>query len=288
MAAVLTLNVRSTEKDSVFTVRNFYGALRVQQSATSDTNPYRLLFHGKIKHGGQFLDSPANLEPTTYYGPKSGVGLALRFCCTGPKRVGVIGLGAGTLAAYAEPGDTFRIYEINPLVVEIARDWFTYLKQSKAAPEIILGDARLSLESEPPQQFDVLVVDAFSGDAIPVHLLTKEAFALYFRHLKANGILAVHTSNTYLDLAPVVKLLAEDANYSARLIASEEDAPALITSADWVLVTRNQRFLNIPETSVGSEGVSVPSHLRLWTDDYNNLYKILRPLSYATKQSGGS
>jgi hypothetical protein len=202
--------------------------------------------------------------------------------------VGVIGLGVGTLAAYAERGDALRFYEINPLVVEIARNWFTYVKQSKAAPEIILGDARLSLESEPPQQFDVLVIDAFSGDAIPVHLLTKEAFALYFRHLKPNGILAVHTSNTYLNLAPVVKLLAEDAQYSARLIASEEDAPALITSADWVLVTRNERFLNIPETSVGSESVSVPTHLRLWTDDYNNLYKILRPLGYSTRQSGGS
>jgi len=287
MAVVLTLNVRSTEKNSVFRVRNFYGALRVQQSASSDANPYRLLLHGKIKHGGQFLNSPAKLEPTTYYGPKSGAGLALRFCCTGPKRVGVIGLGVGTLAAYAERGDTFRFYEINPLVVEIAHDWFTYLKQCEAAPEIILGDARLSLESEPPQRFDVLVVDAFSGDAIPVHLLTKEAFALYFRHLKPNGILAVHTSNTYLNLAPVVKLLAEDANYSARLIASEEDAPALITSADWVLVTRNQGFLNIPETSVGSEGISVPAHLRLWTDDYNNLFKILRPLSYATRESAG-
>jgi spermidine synthase len=197
--------------------------------------------------------------------------------------VGVIGLGVGTLAAYAERGDTLRFYEINPLVVEIARDWFTYMKQSKAATEIILGDARLSLESEPAQQFDVLVVDAFSGDAIPVHLLTKEAFALYFRQLKPNGILAVHTSNTYLDLSPVVKLLAEDAQYSARLIASKEDAGAMITSADWVLVTRNQRFLNVPETSVGSESVAVPAQLHLWTDDYNNLYRILRPLSYSTQ-----
>jgi hypothetical protein len=283
MAAVLTLNVRSTEKDSVFRVRNFYGALRVQQLTSVDERPYRLLLHGKIKHGGQFLNSPENLEPTTYYGPKSGAGLALRFCCVGPKRVGVIGLGVGTLAAYAERGDTLRFYEINPLVVEIARDWFTYMKQSKAAPEIILGDARLSLESEPAQQFDVLVVDAFSGDAIPVHLLTKEAFALYFRQLKPNGILAVHTSNTYLDLSPVVKLLAEDAQYSARLIASKEDAGAMITSADWVLVTRNQRFLNVPETSVGSESVAVPAQLHLWTDDYNNLYRILRPLSYSTQ-----
>ena len=121
-----------------------------------------------------------------------------------------------------------------------------------------------------------------------MHLLTKEAFALYFRHLKPDGILAVHTSNTYLDLAPVVKLLADDARYSARLISSEEDAPALISSADSVLVTRNQRFLDLPETSVGSESISVPDHLRLWTDDYNNLYKILRSLKYEMRESDGS
>jgi hypothetical protein len=134
----------------------------------------------------------------------------------------------------------------------------------------------------------VLAVDAFSGDAIPVHLLTKEAFAVYFRHLKANGILAVHTSNTYLNLAPVVKLLAEDADYANRLIASENDAPWLISSADWVLVTRNLGFLNKPETFAGSQIIEVPSRLRLWTDDYNNLYEILRPLSYETRQSDGT
>jgi spermidine synthase len=198
----------------------------------------------------------------------------------------VIGLGAGTLAAYGKLGDSIRFYEINPQVIQIAKGWFTFLKQSPAKSEIILGDARLSLENEPSQQFDVLAVDAFSGDAIPVHLLTREAFVLYFHHLKPDGILAVHTSNTYLNLAPVVKLLAEDANYSARLIASDEDAAALISSADWVIVTRNQRFLDNPETSAGIESIAVPPHLRIWTDDYNNLFEILRPVSY--QQSGGS
>jgi hypothetical protein len=202
--------------------------------------------------------------------------------------VGVIGLGAGTLAAYGKPGDTFRFYEINPQVIEVANRWFTFLQQSPAKSEIVLGDARLSLESEPSQQFDVLAVDAFSGDAIPVHLLTKEAFAVYFRHLKPDGILAAHTSNTYLNLAPVVKLLAEDSDYATRLIASEEDPLMMISSSDWVLVTRNQRFLNVPETFVGSQTIDVPAQLRLWTDEYNNLFEILRPVSYSTRQTGGT
>jgi hypothetical protein len=286
MCAVLVLNVKTARKDTVASMRNFYAALRIQESGT--ILPHRALIHGTIQHGTQFLSWPENRNPTTYYGRKSGVGIALEYCCDGPKRVGVIGLGTGTLAAYGKPGDTFRFYEINPQVIRVAQDWFSYLKQSPVKSEIIPGDARLSLEGEPPQEFDVLAVDAFSGDAIPVHLLTKEAFALYFHHLKPDGILAVHTSNTYLNLAPVVKLLADDAKYSARLISSEEDAPALISSADWVLVTRNQSFLDLPETSVGSESISVPHHLRLWTDDYNNLYKILRSLRYAMRESDGS
>ena len=283
MVAVLVLNIRSAREDTVAMMRNFYGALRIQEFKAGLNLPYRSLVHGTIQHGAQYLTFPENRNPTTYYARRSGVGLALRFCCDGPKRVGVIGLGAGTLAAYGKRGDFFRFYEINPQVVGVANTWFTFLKQSPAKSEIIVGDARLSLESEASQQFDVLAVDAFSGDAIPVHLLTKEAFAVYFRHLKPDGILAVHTSNTYLNLAPVVKMLAEDADYATRLIASDEDATQLISSADWVLVTRNQEFLNKPETFAGSQTIDVPSGLRLWTDNYNNLFKILRPVSYATR-----
>jgi hypothetical protein len=285
MCAVLISNVRTARAGTVAQFRDFYGALRIQQAGR--LVPYRSLVHGTIQHGAQYLSWPENRNPTTYYGRKSGAGLALRFCCEGPKHVGVIGLGVGTLAAYGKAGDTFRFYEINPQVVEIAKGWFTYLKQSPAKSEIILGDARLSLESEAPQEFDVLLVDAFSGDAIPVHLLTKEAFTLYFRHLKPDGILAVHTSNTYLDLAPVVNLLADDADYPSRLISSEENAPALISPADWVLVTRSQRFLNVPETFEGSEKIVLPKNLHLWTDDYNNLFEILRPLSYSLRSSPG-
>lgn len=289
MVAVLVLNIRSTREDTIAMMRNFYGTLRVQEFKAGRVLPYRSLVHGTIQHGAQYLSFPENRNPTTYYGRHSGVGLALRFCCDDkPKRVGVIGLGAGTLAAYGKPGDYFRFYEINPQVIDVANTWFTYLKQSPAKPEIVLGDARLSLESEPPQQFDVLAVDAFSGDAIPVHLLTKEAFAIYFRHLKPDGILAVHTSNTYLNLAPVVKMLAEDADYATRLTASEEDAPRMISSADWVLVTRNQDFLNNPDTFAGSRNTQMPARLHLWTDDYNDLFEILRPVSYQTQNSGGS
>lgn len=288
MCVVLFWDVRSTGMHTVLSVRNFYGALRVREWKTTGGTVYRELFHGTIKHGAQFMSFPENRNPTTYYGRQSGVGLALRFCCDGPKRVGVIGLGAGTLAAYGKPGDSFRFYDINPQVVEIARNWFTFLKQSPAKTEIVQGDARLSLESEAPQQFDVLAVDAFSGDAIPVHLLTKEAFALYFRHLKPDGILAMHTSNTYLNLTPVVKLLAEDADYATRFIASEDYDPELITSADWVLVTRNQKFLNVPETFAGSENIQVPPGLRLWTDDKNSLFEVIRPVSYVMQGAGGS
>lgn len=288
MGAVLVYNIRTMRESTVAMMRNFYGALRIQEFKTGLKLPYRSLVHGTIEHGAQYLSFPENRNPTTYYGRRSGAGLALRFCCDGPKRVGVIGLGAGTLAAYGKPGDSFRFYEINPQVISVANGWFTFLKQSPAKIEIILGDARLSLESEPSQQFDVLAVDAFSGDAIPVHLLTKEALAVYFRHLKPGGILAVHTSNTYLRLAPVVKMLAEDADYTSRLISSDEDATMMVSPADWVLVTRNQDFLNKPETFAGSENIEVPPHLRLWTDDYNNLFEILRPLSYVTHPSDGT
>ena len=288
MCAALVFNIRTTRQDAVRMMRDFYGALRIQEFKAGRLLAYRTLLHGTIQHGAQYLSFPENRNPTTYYGRASGVGVALEYCCDGPKRVGVIGLGAGTLAAYGKPGDSFRFYEINPQVIEVANGWFTFLKQSPAKTEIILGDARLSLESEPPQQFDVLAVDAFSGDAIPVHLLTKEAFAVYFRHLKPDGILVMHTSNTYLNLAPVVKLLAEDANYPVRLIASDEDAPRMISSADWVLVTRNQEFLSKPDTFAGSETIEVPAHLRLWTDEYNDLFEILRPVSYSTRQTAGS
>lgn len=280
MAFVLVRNIREYDKSTIRRERSFYGALRVRQHTNWLKEPYRVLYHGKIEHGAQYLNPPYNLLPTTYYAPDSGVGLALTHCCSGAKRVGAIGLGAGTLAAYGKPSDYFRFYEINPQILGIAKDYFSYLRDTSAKVDVVMGDARLSLESEAPQNFDVLAVDAFSGDAIPVHLLTKEAFALYLRHLKPDGILAIHTSNTYLNLPPVVQLLAEDAGYPARMIINDENPRKLIDSSDWVLITRNKHFLETIETTVLIDAIDVPVGLRLWTDDYNNLFQILRPVTF--------
>lgn len=279
MAIVLVMNVRAYRRNSFVMVRNFYGALRVTETSEFGDHKARVLFHGTIRHGAQYELLPWRKQPTTYYSLDSGIGLALRYCCSGPKRVGIIGLGAGTLAAYGNAGDYLHFYEINPAVINIANSVFTYLRESPARKEITLGDARLSLENEPPQNFDVLAVDAFSGDAIPVHLLTKEAIALYLRHLKPNGILAIHTSNTYLRLDPVVKQLADNAGCEARSIRNESDDDQFIATADWVLVTRNRAFLNSDIIQKDSTEIEIPRGLRLWTDDYNNLFQILKPVT---------
>ncbi|HXE14206.1 MAG TPA: fused MFS/spermidine synthase [Bryobacteraceae bacterium] len=279
MAIVLVMNVRAYRRNSFVMVRNFYGALRVTETSEFGGHKARVLFHGTIRHGAQYELLPWRKQPTTYYSLDSGIGLALRYCCPGPKRVGIIGLGAGTIAAYGNAGDYLHFYEINPAVINIANSVFTYLRESPARKEITLGDARLSLENEPPQNFDVLAVDAFSGDAIPVHLLTKEAIALYFRHLKPNGILAIHTSNTYLRLNPVVKQLAENAGYEARSVKNESDDDQFIATAEWVLATRNRAFWNSDIMQKDSDDIDVPRGLRLWTDDYNNLFQILKPVT---------
>jgi hypothetical protein len=279
LLVVFVRNVRSYQADTVLRVRNFYAPLSVKQLSNSLNQPYRSLYNGRIEHGAQFVNRPQSLLATTYFGPDSGIGLALDHCCTGVKRVGVIGLGVGTLAAYGKSGDYFRFYEINPQTLNIAKSFFSYLRDTPAQTEIVLGDARLSLESEPPQQFDVLAVDAFSGDAIPVHLLTKEAMAIYLRHLKPEGVLAIHTSNKYLYLSPVVQLLADDVGYSTRWITSSHDKLKLVATSNWVLVTRNGRFLQYLDSLSYHRPISVPSQLRLWTDDDNNLFQILRPVT---------
>jgi SAM-dependent methyltransferase len=284
MAFVLARNVRDYDANTIVRVRSFYGALRVRQFTNWLKEPYRTLYHGRIEHGAQYVKPPSSLLPTTYYGPDSGVGLALTHCCPNAKRVGGIGLGAGTLAAYGKTSDYFRFYEINPQVIDIARNYFSYLRDSPARIDVVLGDARVSLEKEAPQNFDVLAVDAFSGDAIPVHLLTREAFAVYLRHLKPDGILAVHTSNTYLNLPPVVQLLAQETGCEARMIINDDDHRKLIDSSDWILVTRNRRFPDSIEATVLTEPISVPPNLRAWTDDFNNLFQVLRPVKF--KQTG--
>lgn len=254
--------------------RNFYGMLRVNEYDKGQEIETRRLVHGAITHGVQFVDPDWRRDPIAYYAPASGVGLAIKHLRKPSLRIGVVGLGAGTLAAYAEPGDLLRIYEINPLVVKLAREEFTYLADCRGKTEIILGDARLSLEQEKDQQYDLLAVDAFSGDSIPAHLLTTQALELYFRHLKPDGILALHVSNAHLDLEPVVDKLGITLGKHATLVSSAEDDVEEIYSSDWVLMTSQP--LTSPEIEEAAGKLRSNPDMRVWTDDYNNLFQILK------------
>jgi spermidine synthase len=288
MCVVLVLQARKYGKDAIVQLRNFYGTLRVTQEFEPPSGTYtRTLIHGTIQHGTQIFSEELRTSPTTYYATDSGVGMAIEYCCGNRRRrVGVVGLGAGTLAAYGRQGDVFRFYDINPLVPRLANSLFTYLKDSKAKTEIVMGDARLSLAAEEPQHNDVLVIDAFSGDAIPVHLLTREAIELYRRHLTPEGILAIHVSNQYLRLAPVVREQADQAKLKTAFIISEENEETGAYSSDWVLVTENEEFLNRDEVKKASTEIQAISGLRLWTDDYNSLLPLLKPQKFKWKDAG--
>jgi SAM-dependent methyltransferase len=179
------------------------------------------------------------------------------------------------MAAYGRPGDTYRFYEINPQVIEIARKQFSFLSDSGATVETVLGDARLGLEREPPQQYDVLVIDAFSSDSIPVHLITREALAVYLRHMKPGGVVAFHVTNRFLRLAPVVKRLADDQGLHTLLIIDDAEKSDL-SKTDWVLVTRDPKLLTRQEIAEGTEAIEDIPGLRVWTDDFNNLFQILK------------
>lgn len=291
LIASLYLSTRAQAADVRLMVRNFYGVLRVRdeggparvvlEGKTPQTAPddprFRKLMNGAIDHGLQFLAPNRRREPTSYYGRSSGVGLALEALRqAGPLHVGVVGLGAGTLAAYGRAGDRYTFYEINPLVIQVARLDFTFLADSPAAIELVPGDGRLSLEREAPQQFDLLAVDAFSGDSIPVHLLTREAFVLYFHHLKADGVLAVHVSNQYLDLQPVVESAAASQNRAALVVHDAGDLSRGIYRSVWVLVGDAARLRRDESLFRAGSLVERPQSVALWTDDYSSLLKILK------------
>jgi hypothetical protein len=272
----LGMEIRQSARGVRLMVRNFYGALKVRDGGESP-DVLRIELHGAINHGQQYLDPQRREWPTSYYGWNSGVGMAIRgFSDRGPIRMGVIGLGAGTLAAYGRPGDYYRFYEINPLVIQLARSQFTFLKDSKARVEVALGDARLSLEREPTQQFDILVVDAFSGDSIPVHLLTREAFDLYFRHLKLTGVLAVHVTNKYLALAPVVHRIAVALGKRDGVVEGASDLATATFPSTWVLVSGQRDVFNQPLLHDAVKPVEDKRRLRIWTDDYSNLFQVLK------------
>jgi SAM-dependent methyltransferase len=263
--------------------RDFYGVVTVYRANEGEPGRECVLFrHAGVTHGLQFTDPVKRRMATAYFGADSGVGISLRVAQSHRTslRVGVVGLGAGTLAAYGRSGDTFRFYELSPTVVRVARDKFTYLADSQADCQVIQGDGRLSLQVEPQQQFDVLVLDAFTGHAIPYHLLTAQAFTLYRRHLAPGGVIAVNVTNSFVDIQPVIAQQAARANLTPLLFSRDfpakiDDSPAAQLDSDWVLLTDDAALL-ATFRQLGGVTPRVDPSLKLWTDEYASLYPVLR------------
>jgi hypothetical protein len=275
---------RNTYGD-VFQARNFYGVIRVKEVYPDDPvwQGYNVS-HGVTIHGMQFSMPAMRNIPTTYYARKSGIGLAI---LNNPRyghgmRVGLLGLGIGTLAAYAQPGDSYRLYDINPIMVDLAQGeggYFSYLADSPAQKTVILGDARISLENElatsGSNNFDLLVLDVFSSDSVPVHLVTKEAFSIYLKHLAPGGILGANISTRYLDLVPVMWQLSKYYHLTMVVIPTEGDGKIASPSL-WVSMSRtSSKFRRPLSPRVSSHWMAIPD-IRLWTDDFSNLFQILR------------
>src|SRR5882724_7523374 len=280
VGACATFDGFRNQKDVVEAKRSFYGVLRVKEyGVPGDDSHLRRLVHGTIMHGEQYMSDNLRHTLTTYYTESSGIGAAIRSKQARAVRVGVIGLGTGTIAAYGRPGDVYRFYDIDANVIGIARSEFTFLGDSGARIETALGDARLSLEREAPENFDVLAVDAFSSDAIPVHLITREALETYERHMKSGGIVAFHVSNRFLDLIPVVARVAKELQLHAVLISDdpEDEDKSIKSRSDWVLVSRDAKALEAPAiVDAGAAPAEDRLDWRTWTDDYSNLVQILK------------
>jgi hypothetical protein len=274
----VSVDIRESVAGYRIVARNFYGLLRVYDDGSQfDEFASRKLVHGVINHGEQMLNEQYRRQPITYFCPDSGVGRAMRALEGRPRRIGVLGLGCGTLAAYGRPGDTLRIYEINPLVLALAQSEFTYLKDTPARVETALGDARLTLEAEPPQNFDILVMDAFSGDSVPVHLITREAFHEYFRHLKADGIVAVNITNKYLDLEPVMERAAAAFGKVALVYRfNPPNADVLCFASTWALILDRATLEAHPALRAHAVELKPTRPFRIWTDDFSNMYSILK------------
>ena len=285
LVTALAVQIRTSSHGAMMSARNFYGVLSVfEYNQDGPDSRYYLLQHGRITHGLQFASPHRAREITSYFGANSGLGLALRqFPRQQNQRIGLLGLGVGTITAYGKPGDYIRIYEINPQVKRIAETPFTYIARSEAKVDIVMGDGRLSMENEPPQEFDFLIMDAFSSDAVPVHLLTKEAFEIYQRHLKPDGVILVNISNRYLDLRPVVENAAQVFDFQTHTIDSEDglddsiDGGWWLYAATWMILSRNEEFMNSSVLRYAARpSASYDPDIPLWTDDYTSMFKILQ------------
>ena len=293
LGGLLYLRIQNSLEDCIWRARNFYGVLYVlNEDADIAADHLLRLRHGRITHGLQYQEPAKSRLPTTYYGLNSGVGLALqnhpRRLAASPQerglRIGVVGLGVGTLACYAKPGDYLRIYEINPDVVRLSLGtpaFFSYLKNCLGKVEVVVGDARLALENElrrgQPQEFDLLAIDAFSSDSIPVHLLTREALQLYLRHLRMpDGVLALHITNRYLNLRPIAWKLAASLELHGVSIYSNV-VGELAWSSHWILLSSSSKPLSCPEIQAAkTQDLIQAGGARLWTDDYSNLLQAIK------------
>jgi hypothetical protein len=286
----MLLRIRSDQSGAIISERNFYGTLRVVVvPPLPEKRPASIqLTHGNINHGFQYVDDKWSRVPVSYYGDTSGIDVAIRrhprrlANPAQPLRIGVLGLGVGTMAAFAEKGDLTRFYEINPAVIRYSTDpkpIFRYLADSQGSTEIVEGDARLSLERElaagQPGKFDVLVMDAFSSDSVPVHLLTREAFALYQQHLRdEDSVIAINISNRFLDFRDLVSTQAKEIGLTPLLI-HVRDVTVSHGPSSWMLLSRSQPFLKDPV--LHERGApSIPQREVIWTDSFSNLFQILR------------
>ena len=270
-AATAAHRIQLSLGDVVAMNRNFYGVLRVRQHGDIK----RTLMHGSIMHGEQYLAEERRREPTSYYSETSGVGRLLTALDDRRLEVGLVGLGAGTLAAYGKPTDVYRFYEIDPAVVDAARRHFSFLADSPAGIDVHIGDGRLLLQAE-AQRFDVLVVDAFSGDSIPIHLLTREALVLYAQRIKPQGVIALHISNRHLSLQPVIgRLAAELGLQLAYIVETDSDTEPEKVASDWILLARDRSVLDLPEIQEAASELPAATHQPLWTDDYSNILQVI-------------
>jgi len=270
--------VTNLDHPGVDRFRNFYGILRIGE--TFDINGHlRQLTHGSIRHGYQYLKAPQSRWPTSYYGAHSGVGIAINALDPGPRRVAVIGLGTGTIAAWGRAGDVYRFYEINPLVETIARTRFTYLSDSPARIEVVLGDARVSMERElaagAHHDYDLIAVDAFSSDSIPLHLLTAECADLYRERLKPSGALLLHISNRTLALDPVTRGMAQYLGWKSTLFLAGMEQKTGESASNWVLLTPNAAFFDKVKDEAFGWPINDPAPI-LWTDDFASLWHVLK------------
>ncbi len=257
----------------VVRTRNFYGAIQVSDSGAGEM-AVRSLYNGRTLHGVQFLSPARSRLATAFFSAESGAGRVLQSRTVSARRVGIVGLGAGTLAAYGRRGDSFVFFEINPAVIQVASRYFRFLAESEAQTAVMLSDGRLAIEREPENSFDVIVVDAFSDDSIPVHLLTIEAFHAYFDHLRPGGLLAVHITNRYLDLYPVVDAAARGLGKKLLLIHNAPDPTRQVSLADWAVL--GDDGADVRELAAFGVQSATPRRARLWTDEYSNLFRVLR------------